>query len=289
MAPVSADGPIDAPEVAAPLTRAARRARDEALLREPVLSPLATVPRPIVAAASLVLAALLALASAVDHAVLAAGLAWLGLILAWGWPALLGSPSRMGSSIAIAVAGVLAPTAAAVATQAPYLRYVPVAVAVAFVVMFLHQLLRRDGRPRLVESLGVCALGIGVCTIGAAFEPLPRTAQGSGVAVAAFVGAGLSAVADLGCSRAVLRPWLWPASTVLGAVGGVSAALVGGDLRWWAGALVGALCGAIAYAVRRVLLVLPPITAIRSQLTTAAAGLLVLGVVAATVARLLPL
>ena len=89
-------------------TRAARRARREALESEPVLSPLATMPRPILATTSALLAILLSLAAASDYAILAAGL----------------------------------------------------------MVMFVHQLVRRDGRPRLVQSTAITAFGIAVVTIG---------------------------------------------------------------------------------------------------------------------------
>ncbi|QIM21982.1 hypothetical protein G7075_13970 [Phycicoccus sp. HDW14] len=40
------------------------------------------------------------------------------------------------------------------------------------------------------------------------------------------------------------------------------------------------LAAAVSHAMRRVLVVLPPVTAVRCQLATAAAGLLVAGVVA---------
>ena len=49
--------------------------------------------------------ALLVLALLADPVLLAAGLAWAGIVVAWGWPALLGSSSRFGSSLAIGVTG----------------------------------------------------------------------------------------------------------------------------------------------------------------------------------------
>ena len=71
-------------------TRAQRRARQEAVLKEPVLPALATVRRPIAVIATIVLAALLVLALLADPVLLAAGLAWAGIVVAWGWPSLPG-------------------------------------------------------------------------------------------------------------------------------------------------------------------------------------------------------
>ena len=85
--------------------RAARRARRDAVLRTPCCPALATVRRPFAVAATMVLAALLVLALLADPVLLAAGLAWAGIVVAWGWPALHGSSSRFGSSLAIGVAG----------------------------------------------------------------------------------------------------------------------------------------------------------------------------------------
>ena len=56
-----------------PETRAARRARRDAVLHEPVLPALATVPRPVTVAATVVLAGLLILALVADPVLLAAG------------------------------------------------------------------------------------------------------------------------------------------------------------------------------------------------------------------------
>jgi len=88
-------GETDAPHE----TRAQRRARREAVLKEPVLPALATVRRPVAVVATIVLAGLLVLALLADPVLLAAGLAWAGIVVAWGWPALLGSSSRFGSSL----------------------------------------------------------------------------------------------------------------------------------------------------------------------------------------------
>ena len=145
------------------------------MLKEPVLPALATVRRPIAVLATIVLAALLVLALLADPVLLAAGLAWAGIVVAWGWPSLLGSSSRFGSSLAIGVTGVLAPAAAAATTDEPYLRLVPVALLIGLAIMFGHQMVRRDGRPRLTESIGITSLGLAVVALGTTWMPLSRT------------------------------------------------------------------------------------------------------------------
>ena len=164
-------------------TRAQRRARREAVLQEPVLPALATVRRPVAVVATIVLAALLVLALLADPVLLAAGLAWAGIVVAWGWPALLGSSSRFGSSLAIGVTGVLAPVAAVATTDEPYLRLVPVALVIGLAVMFGHQMVRRDGRPRLTESIGITSLGLAVVALGTTWMPLSRTDRASDIAL----------------------------------------------------------------------------------------------------------
>ena len=200
-------------------TRAQRRARREAVLKEPVLPALATVRRPIAVLATIVLAALLVLALLADPVLLAAGLAWAGIVVAWGWPALLGSSSRFGSSLAIGVTGVLAPVAAAATTDEPYLRLVPVALVIGLAIMFGHQMVRRDGRPRLTESIGITSLGLAVVALGTTWMPLSRTDRASDIAVIGFVSIAVASLADLVAGFAKVRPWMLPLAMLLGGAG----------------------------------------------------------------------
>jgi hypothetical protein len=267
----------DAPVVE---TRAQRRARREAVLKEPVLPALATVRRPIAVIATIVLAALLVLALLADPVLLAAGLAWAGIVVAWGWPSLLGSSSRFGSSLAIGVTGVLAPIAAVATTDEPYLRLVPVALVVGLAIMFGHQMVRRDGRPRLTESIGITSLGLAVVALGTTWMPLSRTDRATDIAVIGLVSIGVASLADLVAGFARVRPWMLPLAMLLGGAGAMVAAAVAGSPAPGPAALVGFLCAAVSHATRRMLSVLPAVTSVRGQLSTAAASLLVPGVVA---------
>ncbi|MGL5864086.1 MAG: hypothetical protein ACRCY9_22815 [Phycicoccus sp.] len=269
-----------------PGSRRARREARDALLRNPVLPPLAIVPRPAVVATTVVVCALLVLAVVVDAVLLAAGLAWTGLVLAWGWPGLLGSSSRFGSSLAIGVSAVLAPTAAT-STDQPYLRLVPAAMTVGMALMFGHQLVRRDGRPRLTDSIAVTSLALAVVAVGAAWVPLARDERSAGLAAVAFIAVAAGSLADLGAGVRAIRPWLLPAAMSLGGLAAVVAAGVLPAPGVGSSALVGLLVAAVSHAVRRVLCVLPPVTGLRGQLSVAAAGVLAPGVVAYVLTRAL--
>ena len=263
-----------------PETRAARRARRDAVLHEPVLPALATVPRPVTVAATVVLAGLLILALVADPVLLAAGLAWAGIVVAWGWPALHGSSSRFGSSLAIGVPAVLAPAAGVASAEEPYLRLVPVALIIGLAIMFGHQILRRDGRPRLTDSIGVTSFGLAVIALGTTWLPLSRGDFTAQIAVVAFVAIATASFADLGAGTAALRPWMLPAAMLLGGLGAIIAASVIDGPGVAPAALVGFVCAAVSHAMRRVHSVLPAITTVKSQMSSAAAALLVPGVVA---------
>ncbi len=260
-------------------TRAARRARRDALLREPVLPALATVPRPVAVVATVVLAALLALAVLADPVVLAAGLAWAGVVLAWGWPTLHGSSSRFGSSLAIGTVAVLAPTAAALPDDEPFLRLVPVAVIAGLAVMFVHQMVRTDGRPRLTDSIAVTSFGIAAVTLASPWVPLTRSEAAADLAVVALTAIAASSLADLVAGMPKVRPWMLPLAMLLGGGAALLAATLLGGPDSGPAALTGFLTAAVAHAVRRVLSVLPAVGSFRAQLASAAASLLVPGVV----------
>ncbi|MGL4743023.1 MAG: hypothetical protein ACRCXL_01345 [Dermatophilaceae bacterium] len=262
-----------------PQSRRARRETREALLHEPVLPPLAVVSRPAVVGSTAAMCALLVLAVVVDAVLLAAGLAWVGLVLAWGWPGLLGSSSRFGSTLAIGATAVLAPAAAALPDQ-PYLRWVPAAMTVGLALMFGHQLVRRDGRPRLTDSIAVTSLALAVVAVGAAWVPLVRDERSAGLAAVAFVAVGAGSLADLGAGVGVIRPWLLPAAMALGGVAAVVATSLLAAPGTGPAALLGFLVAAVSHAIRRVLCVLPAVAALRGQIAVAAAGVLAPGVVA---------
>ena len=139
---------------------------------------------------------------------LAVGL--IGLILAWGWPVLLALPSPRGTTTVLAIGAVSCVAAAALMRQEPFLEWIPAALAVSLVAAFLHQLLRRDGRPRLTESVAATGAGLAILSIGVAYIPLPRTLGGEQTLAAAMAALAVSAFADLALGSRRLRPGRCP-------------------------------------------------------------------------------
>ncbi|MCE1177743.1 MAG: hypothetical protein LWW86_01730 [Micrococcales bacterium] len=274
-------------DVDVPQTRASRRGQREGTLSSPVLPALAAVSRPLVTVATVALAAVLTLCAFVGPVFLAAAVGLVGLLLAWGWPALNGSPSRVGSSTVLGLSSVAAATAAGIVSDDPYLRFLPLAMAASVIGIFLHQLLRRDGRPRLSESVAVTAAGVAVISSGAALIPLPRLEVGDVVVAAAAAAVAAGSLADLLSGRPSLRAWMLPLAMLLGGGAAVGVMAGAGGQELGAAALIGVFASTVAHAMRRVLAVLPPIAGTKGQLAAAAASLLVTGAVVYVPARLL--
>lgn len=276
-----------------PQTRAARRAaraagRHALAPRTGVGSPeVGAVRRPLVTTATVALCALLALSGFAGAQLVAAAVGLAGLVLAWGWPALMGSPSRVGSSTVLALGTLACVLAVAFTTSDPFLRYLPLALACSLIAVFVHQLLRRDGRPRLTESVAVTAAGLALISSGACLVALPRTYDGGVPVAAASAAIALASLADLAAGWPRLRPWMLPTALLLGGIASAAVFQVGGPHRLAPAFLIGLLGAGVSHATRRVLSVLPPIATARSQLVASAASVLVPGVVAYLLVRVL--
>lgn len=283
--PVSPAGGSDTPA----LTR--RQLREAALAAgratQPLVLPPTTSRRPLAVASTIALSALVALTGYAHPVLVALAVALAGLVVAWGWPVLLGLPSRFGTTVVLAIGAVTCTAAAALSPDEPYLRWVPAALAVSLIAAFLHQLLRRDGRPRLTESVAASAAGLAVITSGVSYIPLPQTLGGSQTLAVAMAGLGLAALADLAVPSARLRAWALPLAMVIGGLGGMLVSLQSGRPHPATGALIGVLVAGTSHAVRRVLAVLPSMVSSRSQLVSGATSVLLCGVVAYTLGRLL--
>ncbi len=201
-----------------------------------------------------VVVALVGLAAYAGTGVALAAAVVIVVLLAWGWPSLLDLPSPRGTTSVLAVAG----TASAVAvsrTQAePRLEWLALALAGGVVAEFVHQLLRRDGRPRLVESVSGTVAGVVVLGSGAAVLGLPRTPAGAaGVLTWALpVAAGTLVLLAPLPGRITL-----PVGLAVGLlVGGLVAGLV--EVETVAAGLVcGGVSTAVALMVHRLLVPLP--------------------------------
>lgn len=279
--PVSPTGASDA----SPMTR--RQRREEALATQSLVLPPTSSRRPLAVGSTIALSALVALTGYAHPLLVSLAVGLAGLVLAWGWPVLLGLPSRFGTSVVLVIGTVACTAASGLATDEPFLRWVPAALAVSLIVAFLHQLLRRDGRPRLTESVAASGAGLAIIASGVSYIPLPQTRGGSQTLAVAMAALAFAALADLAVPTSRLRAWALPLAMVVGGVAGLAVALQAGRPSPATGALIGVLVAGTSHAVRRILAVLPSMVSSRSQLVSGAASVLLCGVVVYTLGRIL--
>ena len=277
----------DAPPDPPPLTRVLARALARAAAG-PITLPVPEVPmQPLVTLAVVALAALLTFTAFAGPPMVALTVALCAGIIAWGWAGLLGLPSPRGTTLVLAVGSAGAIGTALATSQDPFLAWMPAALAGSMIVAFGHQLARRDGRPRLVESISATITAIAIVVSGASLIALSRSEHGPWVLAIAAAAMAVSALTDLAGGSRRFNAWLLPLGML---VGGFAAILIGhglGAVGWGAAALLGVLSAGVSHAIRRVLATLPAISGARSQLVSASASVLTGGVVVYVVGRLL--
>lgn len=277
------DVPEQAPNPAVPLTRRERRAH--AQTAKPALPRRALVARPLSIAATIAFAALVALTGYASPQFVALAVALAGFVLAWGWPLLLSLPSPRGTSAVLAIGTVLMTGTALATRDDPYLEWMPAALAVSVIVGFLHQLMRRDGRPRLTESVAAVTSGLAIISAGTALAPIPHVLAGEHALAATMAGLGVGVLADPLVSVPRLRQWALFIAMLIGGGAAVAVSAVAGELMTGPAALLGLMAAAISHAARRVLAPLPSTAMPRAQLAVAATSSLLVGVVAYVVVR----
>ncbi|WP_068396773.1 hypothetical protein [Kribbia dieselivorans] len=276
-----------------PPTRAERRAaRDNARVREmlAVLPRAATVPRPVTVAVAVAGAGLLALVFwGHTYWISVAAIGLLGVVLVPGWHDLLGSPTPRSGAVVLFLA--LAALIGAVLVGAPHpsLVHLPTALAFSVIVAFLHQLVRRDGRVRVVDSIAVSAAGIVVLASGVTMVVTASDSAGPVrlVGAAAMVAMAVSAPVDLLVSRERIERWLLPVAMLVAAVVAGATMMLGGADQPWAGVLASMMAVMVAHLGRRMFGVLPHAGTLRGQLVAGAASVLAPGMVIHVLAQVL--
>ena len=284
--PSEDQAPASRSEASGPTAYESRAARRTAL-RAGQERPRAASRRPLVVLAVIGLSTLVLLAGYAHPVLLAAAVALTGIVMASGWPDLLGAPVPRIPRLLLALVALAGPVVVATTGADPYLRRVPLVVAVGLLLVVFHQLFRRDGRPRLTEAISISAAGIAVLACGVAFVPLARILGGSDVVACTGAALAASALADLLVGRRGVHAWLLPLAMLLGGWASAGAAVLAGSPRVGQAVLLGFLIGAVSHALRRVFAVLPSMGSGSSQLASAASSVLVCGVVAFVFARLI--
>jgi hypothetical protein len=250
--------------------------------------PLPTTPTGVVrwwtAGATLAAGALLAVTAYAGTAALVVAGLFVVAVTAWGWPRLIDSPSPRGSLTVVAAGGAGCVLAVGLTEQEPLLQWLALALAGAVVLEFLHQLTRRDGRPRLVECVTATLAGVVVLASMSSWVALPRTTSGAGGV--------LVAVVPLAVGLA-LQAWPVPAriADIAGVVASaVLAGLIAGivpEPTVLAGLVTGLVAGVVGVMLHRLLAVLPPAGSAPAWLAVATAPLASTGMVSYVALRLL--
>lgn len=151
--------------------------------------------RTVPAASAVVLAALVAVGALAGPFVLSAALLVAVVALATGWPTLLGLPTQRGSTTMLALGGTASVLLVSLAPDGSGTDWLAAVLALSVVATFAHQLLRRDLRPRLVESVTGVVSGIVVVELVAGWAAAGRQTEQLVLTGAAAVAASAAALA----------------------------------------------------------------------------------------------
>ncbi|WP_371151465.1 hypothetical protein ABYF34_01810 [Buchananella felis] len=168
--------------------------------------------------------------------------------LAYGWPSLIGIPSRRGGPLVIAFSGL---SAIILLQLTGNYAWSVVVMGFALIAAFIHQMAREGGRPGLVESVAGIVTGALIALAGTGWLALTTSA-----AMLPFVGVGGISLAAAGLVTAIPGNWTTRlAACTLAAVGGAY-----GASRWllplsagehlFVGGLLGLLVGLTVAFVR---------------------------------------
>lgn len=164
--------------------------------------------------------------------------------LALGWPRLVGLPSRLGSALVIALSAVIAlGTVLLTGTLVPLTAVLGFSVVAAFI----HEMVRRDGRPRLVESVtgtvtgAVAAVSVSGWLLVSGGEPPAVLVTATGAALTA---AALAALVPLG------KRYTGPMAVSFAVLAGLAVAWQLPGLGFGTGGAIGGAAGLMTASVR---------------------------------------
>jgi hypothetical protein len=185
-------------------------------------------------------AALVAAAAYVGELPLVGLVGALTIVFAIGWPRLADLPAPRGATAVVVLGAAAAITAVFRTAGEPYLRELPLVLAFSIVLAFGHELLRRDGRERLVESVSGIVAGVLVAASVVGWVAAGRTAGGVPLvvtgAIALAVGSAVSALPVTGWAGVLL-------TLAASAGAGAGAGLLVPGIEPEVGALIGLAVG----------------------------------------------
>ena len=229
-------------------------------------------------------ALLVGVAAAASPWSLAAALTLCAAVVAWGWPGMLALPTPRGTVAVVLVGGLALVTSVLVTDSEPWLEWMPVALALAMITSFAHQLLRQDGRPRLVMTLAGTALGLGILGAGAYYIAAIDTHEARRLMLAVGLATLAGSVLDGVAGATSRRLELGAGQCLLGAAVAMAAVIAGADVL--GAALAGAAAGLLSWACLRTTVTLATSAHTRAQVAAGCACVLVCGLIPVAVARL---
>ena len=163
--------------------------------------------------------------------------------ICWGWPGLTGLPNRGVSRAAMAVIGFAALLCAAFGSSA-HLAYV---AAFGVPVVYIGEMLRRDGRTRLLIQVAGTYAG-GLLGIGSALWLLVTEEPGGfDLGLSWMVGMVLAGIA----SAFVRGPFILLAVPIAAALGSGAMAWAATDLPWWPAVVFAVILGVLAWGLEQ--------------------------------------
>lgn len=206
------------------------------------------------------------------------------VLFALGWAPLLGLPVPGGTFFVVALPGLGALAVAEVTRSEPWLSNLPLVIAMGVLLAFINELLRGDGRERLVESLVGGVSGLVVAVSAAGWISAYKTEGGMALVVLSAV----SLAAASATTAVRLRGWATIAATIVGAVAvAVAAGQVMRDLTWLDGLWTGLVAGILIASLQLLFDRLPELRRPRAALAAIVLPVAVGGILVYVVGRLL--
>jgi hypothetical protein len=216
----------------------------------------------------------------------AAGLCVLGLAIGWG--DLLRLPHRPGTALLVGGLGVAALVIGTLASAADTTLPQPLAlfaavIAIAVLASFAHELLRRDGRVDVVESVTGSLTGEVIAVLASGWVLLAYTRPGSSAIVVAAAAVALARLVSGLPLPDQLKPWL---GVAMGVAAGLTASYFVSGVPPVNAAVVGLTVAGIGIALDQLFGPVPTRTTDLSVLARAAAPVAAAGTVAYAVIRI---
>ena len=235
------------------------------------------------ALASVALAALVGVAGVVNPPLLAAAVGLVVLVVALGAGPLLGLPHPNGSAVLVLLTGWAGVAGTTFLPDSEPLGLLAAALAGSVLLAFAHELLRRDGRADLVESVtGTVAAQVCVL-LAAGWVLLPSTSLGRAAVFVAAVTVGATRLVTAVPLRGHVGAWL---PFVAGIAGAAVAAQFTEPVRLLPSLATGVVVSAAAAGLDRLLRGAPGARTALGLLAAAAAPVSAVGTVAYAVGRL---